>query len=229
MKKFILLICFLIVYTGFANAQCTIASSCTPDLATTGYCTTPADGTDLPNGEEGTAYSTVIQVSVGPSAGGGFVTITDVEILNVILPAGLSYEVNPTNNTIAGGSNGCIEISGTPTTAVVGFSVDVEINANTSLGGVPYTISYNLTIDASSLNLNELNTPELSLFPNPAEDKLTVSVKEPTSIKVTNVLGTVVLEERINSSKTMNVSGLKNGIYFVTNTATGRSTKFVKK
>ena len=32
-----------------------------------------------------------------------------------------------------------------------------------------------------------------------------------TSIKVTNVLGTVVLEERINSSKTINVSGLKNG------------------
>jgi len=229
MKKQLLLLATIMIGYSSANAQCTITSSCTPDLATTGYCTTPADGTDLPNGEEGTAYSTVIQVSVGPSAGGGFVTITSVDILDVILPAGLTYSVNPTNNTIAGGSNGCIEISGTPTVDVVDFSVDVEISANTSLGAVPYTISYNLTIDASTANLTELNTPELSLFPNPAEDKLTVSVKEPTSIKVTNVLGTVVLEERINSSKTMNVSGLKNGIYFVTNTVTGRSTKFVKK
>lgn len=229
MKKQILLIATVILGFTNVNAQCTPTASCTPDPATTGYCTTPAEDSNLPNGTVGVPYSTVIQLSVGTSAGGGFATITNVTINGVTLPNGLSYTTNPSNGTIPGGSNACIEITGTPTTAVVDFSCDVDATANTSLGAVPYTLSYLLTIDGGTASLTEVVSPELTLFPNPAEDKLTVTVKEPTSIKVTNVLGTVVLEERINSSKTINVSGLKNGIYFVTNTATGRSTKFVKK
>lgn len=229
MKKQILLLATVILGFTNANAQCSPTASCTPDPLTTGYCTTPAEASSLPNGTVGVAYTTVIQVSVGASAGGGLATITDVTISGVTLPNGLSYATNPSNGVIPGGSNACIEITGTPTTGVVDFSVDVTATANTSLGSLPYTLSYLLTIDGGTASLTEVVSPELTLFPNPAEDKLTVTVKEPTSIKVTNVLGTIVLEERINSSKTINVSGLKNGIYFVTNTATGRSTKFVKK
>lgn len=229
MKKQILLLATVILGFTNANAQCTPTASCTPDVATTGYCTTPAEGTNLPNGTVGIAYSTVIQISVGASAGGGFATITDVTITDVALPNGLSYTTNPVSGVIPGGSNACIDITGTPSTAVVDFSVDVTATANTSMGTVPYTLSYLLTIDGGTASLTEVASQELTLFPNPAEDKLTVTVKEPTSIKVSNVLGTVVLEERINTSKTINVSGLKNGIYFVTNTVTGRSTKFVKK
>lgn len=229
MKKQILLLATVILGFTNANAQCTPTSSCTPDPATTGSCTTPAENSNLPNGTVGVAYSTVIQFSVGTSAGGGIATITDVSIGGVILPAGLSYTTTPASGVIPGGSNACIEITGTPTTSVVDFSCDVSAIANTSIGTVPYTLSYLLTIDGGTASLTIVAAPELTLFPNPAEDKLTVTVKEPTSIKVTNVLGTVVLEEKISTSKTLNVSTLKNGIYFVTNTATGRSTKFVKK
>ncbi len=229
MKKQLLLLATIIIGFSSANAQCTPTSSCIPDPATTGYCTTPAEGANLPNATANTPYTTVIQVSVGTSAGGGFATITDVTIGSVTLPNGLSYTTNPSNGVIPGGTNACIEITGTPTTGVVDFSVDVAATANTSLGALPYTLSYLLTIDGGTASLTEVTSPELTLFPNPAEDKLTVTVKEPASIKVTNVLGTVVLEEKISTSKTMNVSGLKNGIYFVTNTTTGRSTKFVKK
>ena len=227
MKRQLLLLATIIIGFSSANAQCTITPSCAPDPATTGYCTTPADGTNLPNATVSTPYTTVIQVSVGTSAGGGVATITDVTINSISLPAGLTYAVNPSNETIAGGSNGCIEITGTPTTAVVDFSVDVSVTGNTNLGPFPYILSYFLSVGTASLT--EVNSPEITLFPNPANDKLTVTVKEPSTIKVVNVLGTVVMEEKIHSSKTMNVSDLKNGIYFVTNTSTGRSIKFIKK
>ncbi len=228
MKKQLLLLATIIIGFSSANAQCTITPSCTPD-AQTGYCTVPAQNTSLPNGTVNSAYSSTVQISLGTTAFGGVATVTSGEILSVALPAGLNYTTNPASGIIAGGANGCIEITGTPTSAVVGFSVDVAVTAMVSGNAVPFTLSYLLTIDGGTAGLTEVTSPELTLFPNPAEDKLTVTVKEPTSIKITNVLGTVVLEEKISTSKTMNVSGLKNGIYFVTNTTTGRSTKFVKK
>lgn len=228
MKKQILLLATIIIGFSSANAQCTITPSCTPD-AQTGYCAVPAQSTSLPNGTVNSAYSSTVQISLGTTAFGGVATVTSGEILSVALPAGLNYTTNPASGIIAGGANGCIEITGTPTSAVVGFSVDVAVTAMVSGNAVPFTLSYLLTIDGGTAGLTEVTSPELTLFPNPAEDKLTVTVKEPTSIKITNVLGTVVLEEKISTSKTMNVSGLKNGIYFVTNTTTGRSTKFVKK
>ena len=228
MKRQLLLLATILIGFSSANAQCTITASCTPDPAT-GYCSNPADGTNLPNATVGTPYTTVIQLSVGATAGNGSATISDVTINSVALPNGLTYTVNPSNATIAGGANGCIEITGTATAAVVDYSVDVSVTANTSFGPFPYTLSYLLTVDGGTASLTEVNSPEITLFPNPANDKLTVTVKEPSTIKVVNVLGTVVMEEKINSSKTMNVSDLKNGIYFVTNTSTGRSIKFIKK
>lgn len=228
MKKQLLLLATLIFGFTSANAQCTITPSCTPD-ANTGYCSTPAADANLPNGTVSTPYTTDIQISVGNTALGGVATITSVEIIAITLPNGLNYTVNPANNIINGGSNGCIEITGTPTTAVVDFAVDVDVSIITSITTVPYTLSYKLTIDGGTASLTEVNSPELALFPNPVEDKLTVTVKEPTVIKMSNVLGTVILEEKINSSKTMNVAELRNGVYFVTNMETGQSIKFVKK
>ena len=115
MKKQLLLLATIIIGFSSANAQCTPTSSCIPDPATTGYCTTPAEGANLPNATANTPYTTVIQVSVGTSAGGGFATITDVTIGSVTLPNGLSYTTNPSNGVIPGGTNACIEITGTPT------------------------------------------------------------------------------------------------------------------
>lgn len=228
MKRQLLLLATVLLGFTSANAQCTPTSSCTPDPQT-GFCATPAVGSNLPNGTVGTPYTTDIQISVGSTAGGGAVTITDVTINSIALPTGLSYTTSPASGVIPGGTDACIQISGTPTSAEVDFSVDISITANTSFGPIPYTLSYLLTIDGGTASLSEVNNVELSLYPNPVEDKLNISVKEPTSFKITNVLGTVVLEDKVTSTKTVNVSGLKNGVYFVTNMTTGRSIKFVKK
>lgn len=229
MKKQLLFIASILVGITSTNAQCTITPSCTPDPQTTGYCTTPAQNSNLPNGTVGVAYSTVIQLAVGTSGGGGLATITDVTISNMTLPNGLSYTLNPSNGIIPGGSNACIEITGIPTNAVLDFSCDVSAIANTSIGALPYTLSYRLTIQGATASLTEVVSSELTLFPNPTENILTLNVNEPTDIKIVNVLGTVVLNDRIQSTKTFNLSNFKNGVYFVINESTGASIKLIKK
>ena len=52
MKKQLLLIATIFFALSNVNAQCTPTPGCTTD-PTFGYCTTPADGTDLPDGTVG--------------------------------------------------------------------------------------------------------------------------------------------------------------------------------
>jgi hypothetical protein len=60
----------------------------------------------------------------------------------------------------------------------------------------------------------------IDVFPNPANEKLRVlgNFGEETSLKITNVLGDVVLTENYNyfNSCILNISKLNNGTYFVT-------------
>lgn len=67
-----------------------------------------------------------------------------------------------------------------------------------------------------SIGLDE-NTIELSVFPNPVNDKLTVSSTENiNSIQIISMNGLVVLQKSINQSTAiLNVENLKSGTYFV--------------
>ncbi|MES2799825.1 MAG: T9SS type A sorting domain-containing protein [Bacteroidota bacterium] len=228
MKKQLLAIATVLIGFTSANAQCVITTSCTPD-PNLGFCSVPDAGTALPVATQGSAYSTVIQVSVGTSAGGGFATISVVAIDNATLPDGLTYTTNPANGMIAGGSSGCIEISGTPTTAEVDAVVSFAVTATTSLGDFPTTLDYTLTVDASTNGVYELTQNAISLYPNPAGDQITIAVTEPTTVNVVDVVGASVMQEEVTSFKVLDISTLNNGIYFVVDAASGKSTKFVKK
>lgn len=229
MKKTLLILTFVSLGVFQANAQCTITPSCTPD-ALLGYCSTPAAASALPDGEVDVPYTTVIQVSIGSTAGGGSVTVNDAEITNIILPAGLTYTTNPANGIINGGQSGCIEISGTPTTAVTAGTVTVQVVGNTSAMPVPIDLDYTITIDQGTASLKEVVSANLfSLFPNPATSDLTVKVTKPMEIEIFNVLGTKVLSESIKTSKTINIANLNAGVYFVIDKATGTTQKLIKR
>src|ERR1700752_830514 len=106
MKKSLLFISLFMSGFIYLNAQCTITPGCS---ATSGYCTTPAMGTNLPNATELAGYSTTIQVTLGTTVSG--ITINNATVTSVTgLPAGLSYSLNPTNGVIAGGASGCVLI-----------------------------------------------------------------------------------------------------------------------
>ncbi len=231
MKKTLLLLAFVSFGIFQANAQCTISPSCTPDPATA-FCSTPDPATPLPDGEVGTAYTTVIQVSVGTTASG--IPVTSGEITNINLPAGLTYSTNPANGIILAGQSGCIEITGTPTTAGAGGTPEgtatVQVMGHTAGGSIPFDIPYNITITDPASSVAEIAPLNLfSLFPNPATSDLTVKVIKPMEIEIFNVLGTKVVSESIKASKTINIAHLNAGVYFVVDKASGTTQKLIKR
>jgi|GEM_PF-6473782 len=83
-----------------------------------------------------------------------------------------------------------------------------------------------------------INYNLLSIYPNPANDFITISVTElvevaeATTVNIINALGEIVLTEKVTSSNTtLNTSNLKNGIYFIKVESKNGSTikKFIKQ
>lgn len=79
-------------------------------------------------------------------------------------------------------------------------SVDIKIKNVASIKEVKNTVSFNA-------------------FPNPANDVINLTVQGTAgdnSVKLVDVLGNIVLEDRINASKKLDVSDFKNGVYILT-------------
>lgn len=83
--------------------------------------------------------------------------------------------------------------------------------------GVNYIDSVDLEF-TFALNTAALS-PEVSISvsPNPATETITVkaSGSESGTVRIVDVLGNVVFEERYNGTKKVNVSDFRNGVYFV--------------
>jgi len=80
---------------------------------------------------------------------------------------------------------------------------------------------YQDVVNCGPVGINEIdNNNTISIYPNPANDFMTVSLVaesvEATTIYIINALGEMVLTEKVTSSNTtLNTSNLTNGIYFV--------------
>ncbi len=72
-----------------------------------------------------------------------------------------------------------------------------------------YTYSSTLKIDYTSL-------PVLTIFPNPAQEMITISGAESnTVVKIMNVQGAVLKTQLYTPGMKINITGLKPGIYYV--------------
>lgn len=70
-----------------------------------------------------------------------------------------------------------------------------------------------------TVGIKELNqAPSFSMYPNPANDLVSIQLNNSKNgtVKIVDLVGNVVYSETISSSKTLNTSEFKNGIYFVT-------------
>lgn len=216
MKKTLLLLSLFTVSLGSMFAQCTIAPSCTP---TSGYCSTPAAGSALPNATETTAYSTVIQVSLATSY--SIATINNATVTAVTgLPTGLSYSTNPTNGVINGGSSGCILIAGTPAAGSAGsYTVTANVTLNTNLGAFPTTLTWNLTVDAvSGIVQFSGNAATVLIAPNPAKTEMNVTADfHFQKVRIFDALGNLSLSQEVNGAykTTLDLGKLNAGIYFL--------------
>lgn len=216
MKKTLLLATLLI--SGFTqlSAQCTIMPSCTTN--TLGYCTTPAENTNLPFATAAMAYTTDIQFSLATSIGGGAVTINDATITSVTgMPAGFTYSTNPTNGTFSGGSNACLLISGT-TTVTGNYTVAVGFAVNTSFGPTTQTLNWYLNVSTSAGIKSNASIANLIVSPNPASSELYISSPSHFNhVQIVDALGKTVMnyDDNFTTQVKLDISSLSQGIYFV--------------
>jgi len=89
----------------------------------------------------------------------------------------------------------------------------------------------NLT-DTGALSINEVEKPQLTVYPNPANNDVTISnIQGDFSFKIVDVSGKIAKSNNKQASNTINISDLNSGVYFmeITNSDNRKSTtKLIK-
>jgi len=125
------------------------------------------------------------------------------------------------NSTWAPGFFGGATFDGSETVAFWNCNTTGPAGAVSTNQTFPITLSYTLSLTDFSLDTN------VSVFPNPTTDSITLQTKEEfNSVIVYDINGRNI--KSFNNEKTLNVSTLQAGIYFL-KTDTGLQAKFVKK
>lgn len=93
-----------------------------------------------------------------------------------------------------------------------------SLTGTTSLASCSSTQAITVsTSDCNFVGLKELNLNDLiSVYPNPANVKITIACKKDVSITLLDGLGKIILQEKINEgTHTLDVSNYSSGIYFL--------------
>ncbi len=94
----------------------------------------------------------------------------------------------------------------------------VEDDNGTKFDSLDVMISTTLTVKEIK------NTVSVNAYPNPANDVINLSVQGSTdnAMKMVDVLGNVIAEEKFATSKKLDVSQFKNGVYILTIYSNGK-------
>lgn len=229
-----LLLSSLLVF-GLANL---VQGQCIPDPTITVAGIYPDSATGLASGVVGTPYTQVIQAKVPVDTVVSInglpptnITIGNITVTSVVgLPPGLTYSTTPANGVFPGGSNGCMLVSGTPTTPGV-YVVDVILTTNATFLGFPisqvdtldyYTITINTPSGLGGANAYSFEL--VSMMPNPANSYVDLDFTAPSAanyqIRVCNIIGKDVISRSVRATAGLNrqridVSALASGIYLV--------------
>lgn len=239
MKKIYTLVAAFAMFIGAANAQCVIDANNTEFVA-------PSQDS-FPCIEQNVAFSEAIQLSIPGTFTTplGTVTVDTVEITDITgFPAGLSYQCNPSNCKFYGGTNGCINFSGTTTDAVGNYPLTFDgfvyyspsipgglvpnpapFSALASFGFAP---SYAVDViaqgaqcrpDPSSVGSVKQLNGTLTVMPNPTNGIFEVRLNNSEMINgdllVIDAQGRVVYSEKVQNN------GLYNTTIDITNFAKG--------
>nr|NQU91801.1 T9SS type A sorting domain-containing protein [Bacteroidota bacterium] len=115
------------------------------------------------------------------------------------------------------------------------FELNVEYSVSMeNSSGLYYSDSFAgiTNMSTSITSINEMNENDVRLYPNPARDVVTIDFATgaaySANVSIFNIQGRIVMEKVIaNGQSAMNVSGLKQGVYFV-NIKTSGMNKTVK-
>ena len=197
-------------------AQCVPNVSCIPAGTHYGIC--PDSTTGMAIGTVGVPYTQTMSMMVPPD-GTDFLypaaTIVSIDISSVTgLAPGLSYACTPAGCSFPGSSNGCILITGTPTT-VWNQQVTVNVIAHGLIAGIAFPLTktntqYRSVVTAAAgietLDLTKFDVDQNS--PNPfsenAEIRFSSVANSKVDFKVYNMLGAVIFDSNYNASKGIN-------------------------
>ena len=226
MKKLLLLASAMFLLTLNLSAQCT------PDPQFTSSGVYPDSATNFLPACLGEPYVQLI-TNVVPAdtfvliLGNPFpINIDSINVISVTgLPAGLTFACNNGDCAFLGGTTGCAQITGTPTVEGV-FVVTIELKAYVGGGGEAtaqaFTLDYYkivVTDCNTTVGLNDMNSSTFKMFPNPANDKVSIQGLENKSIDqitLTDASGKTVQTYEVNGNQIeINTAELNVGLYFV--------------
>ncbi|WP_196888971.1 T9SS type A sorting domain-containing protein [Aureivirga sp. CE67] len=157
---------------------------------------------------------------------------TDIEITNVTtesfyvnlnIESGNSFQYNLykgeeeiRTNDINATPSGYFPVTDLETNTTYKIKIKRLCELNGESSSSEFTELFEVTT-LDDLNISELEIEGLKIYPNPVNDILNFTSKEKIqSMKIKNILGKVIFEEKLNKTNgTINVSGLNDGIYFL--------------
>ena len=146
------------------------------------------------------------------------------------LPNGINYQCDISNCQYPSSTDGCIQLNGTPTVSGT-FSVPVNMIINIQLpsinipgfgmvGGMGQDLpafasqTYDLYISDGSTSISNFKN-NISIFPNPANSFVNISISTPKIIRIYNSLGQEVYSEITQDHIFINKSEIGPGIFVV--------------
>lgn len=230
MMKKLLSILFLAAGSTAMAQICVPNVSCLAVSATYGIC--PDSATGLAPGTVGVPYNQVLSMKVPPTGvdfGYPTATVVSIDITSVdSLAPGLSYACAPSGCSFPGNSNGCIVVSGTPTTPW-NHQITVNAMAHATIFGVPVSLpqtnqQYRSIVNAAtgieSLDFSKFDVAQN--YPNPFNGKTVIDFsslsQSDVEFKVYNLLGAVVYKNMFKAEKgansiTIEANSFAPGVY----------------
>ena len=107
------------------------------------------------------------------------------------------------------------------TTTTYNLTATDEFNCSETF----FTHFYKVYVNHIGININNIDD-NISVFPNPVKDHL--NFKEETQVEIFDIQGRTILKSK-KPTKSMNISGLNAGVYFVKFNNNNKIEKFVKE
>lgn len=201
-------------------------SQCIPNTSIVDPGIYPDSATGLSPAVVGQAYNQVMQIKVPVDTTAellpGFPVTVPIDSIILIsfsgFPPGITYACNLSTCSYPGGSNGCVSLTGVPTTAGV-FNITAIVQTFANVLGNPLsqvdTISYYFINVSSATGIDESTGLSFIMdqnMPNPAADQLSIRYVLPlqgeVEFSVHNLIGKEVYRRTINGERGENTLGI---------------------
>jgi hypothetical protein len=227
MKRTLLLLSFITIFSFGAWAQCTPAT-----VGNAGIY--PDSATNFLPAYQGQAYTQLITVKVPADTVQGSITvpIDRIDLVSIVgLPQGLSYTCLPSNCKFPGGQTNCAVITGTTNDPVGEYLLTVTVEPFIGIPGFSisnglstfsyYKIVVNPANSTQSLSPNTFSVSQST--PNPSDNACdiyyTLTSRADVEIRLMNAIGKEVQRIKTNGNSgvnkyQLNTENLPQGIYF---------------